>query len=350
MLLLKNIDIRFRVNGQFVDAVNGVQIAVNKGQKIGIIGESGSGKTQTAMSAVALIEGSPGLISGEIWLNGNKLYSNNSKNRSSGNKIDFKSSKLEYLRYQENIKELRGNEIGLIFQDARASLIPYKKIKDQAIETWNALGNKDIIKLDERLHYLVSKMNFKNPEMILDSYPNQLSGGEAQRAYIILALLGRPSLLIADEPTSSLDPFTSAKIIDLIHNISEEEELSLLIISHSLDHVARVTDYIYVFLNGMVVEELKKVNDKRFEPIHPYTKFLFSMAEGKAFRSLRSSPEVIKRHITDRELNDGCPYKHLCSLKTELNSDISNKCESIKPNLFKVNNTNRVSCWAYGES
>lgn len=343
MLYLNNIYVQFNKKGRLFSAVDGIEMAVSKQEKVGIIGESGSGKTQTALSVMALIEGEPGLVGGEIWLNGEKLYSNHTNIDNYSNK----NNKTAYLNFEDNIKKYRGNKVTMIFQDARASLVPYIKIKEQAVETWYALGYKDKTKLNNRLEYLIGKMNFNNADAILNSYPNQLSGGEAQRAYILLSLLGKPNLLIADEPTSSLDPVTSSNIIDLINDLSYEEGFSLLIISHSLDQIMKITDRIYVFLNGIVVEELIK-NDKKFEePFHPYTKFLFQMAEGKAFNLLRNS--TTKQSIQNKytKATQGCPYKNACKLRKELNSEKSKKCESIKPELLEIESGRKVACWAY---
>jgi len=343
ILDINNLYINFKNGSDIIRAVDGINITLYKGKTTTIIGESGSGKSQTVLAILGLTDGQPGIVSGSINFNYHNLLENIPLFKST-NKNEYKKLDKWFHNQQKIFKKIRGKEIALIFQDARASLIPYYSIKEQAWETWKKNNSNNEKLFLDRIFHLSKSLAFENIERILSSYPNQLSGGEAQRAYILLSLLGNPELVIADEPTSSLDPSTSKSIIRLLVDLSKEENFSLLIISHDLGQVLSISDSIYVFLKGSIVEELMIDDKDIILPKHPYTRFLLSMAEGKAFRELRVNKSIKRGNINTTI--KGCPYANNCSLKYEKDEKFKSKCEELKPDLKKVHQ-GKVACWFY---
>lgn len=336
LIHINNLHISYHSSGSTIDVLHGISLEVRKAQRVGIVGESGSGKSQTALSVMRLLTGRPGITKGDISCNGTDL-------------INADENKMN---------SIRGHDIAIIFQDAKASLIPYLTIKEQVLDTAKSLGydrsEKEMLELAES-H--LKEMNFTDPGRILSSYPNQLSGGESQRAYIMLTLLGKPSLLIADEPTSSLDPVTSMKLIELLEAICEKRNIALVLISHDLAEIVKVTDYIYVFYNGYVVEEFpaKWIRENEREPQHPYTKFLFSMFKGDAFKELRNDNS---NHYSNEQLQNnsgldgiqfGCIYANRCPLVDITDNAIRQKCISSHPELKSLDSDGKVACYAADE-
>jgi len=343
ILEVKKLSVHFQKNSTAIKAVEDINIIVYEGKVTSIIGESGSGKSQSMLAIMGLTDGKPGIVDGEIYFENKNLLADIPPIKE-GDKYNYKKlNKWVGIREKE-FQNIRGSKVAMIFQDPRASLIPYYTIKKQAWETWSKINNNNKDLFLERVRYLSEALQFQNVDRLLNSYPNQLSGGEAQRAYILLSLLGKPKLVIADEPTSSLDPATSSSIIKLLIDLSQKENFSLLLISHSLGQVIEISDYIYVFLNGCIVEEMELNSKKEVNAWHPYTKFLLSMAKGKAFSDLRTTNDVnqefnqLKKH--------GCPYQSICTLKDEKEVEFQEKCANQRPSLVQHNN-GKVACWYY---
>ena len=329
LLDIKNLKIAYNGRGKAQQVLHGISLKVEAGHSVGIVGESGSGKSQTALSVLRLLEGKPGIIGGEINFNGLNLASLS----------------------ESDMQKIRGHKISIIFQDAKAALIPYMAIKEQVLDTYKSLGGgrtkKQIV---EEASGLLKEMNFSDPGKVLSSYPGQLSGGECQRAYIMLSLLGHPQLLIADEPTSSLDPVTSYKLVDLLKDICDKRNIAFVLISHDLAEIVRVTDFVYVFFNGRVVEEFPTSwIHNNTEPVHPYSRFLFSMYKGEAFAALKNGKQISgiteAENSTDEDSQAGCIYAHRCAWKNELPDAVIEKCETVHPNLQNYRKPGRVACW-----
>lgn len=343
-LEIKDLNVEFNSLGETKQVLHDISIRVCRNRKIGIIGESGSGKTQTVLSILGLIEGKPGVVSGNIQF----------KNRSilNSNELNCKDWK-EF--YENRTQQIRGHEASIIFQDAKASLIPYQTIEEQAIETWKALnGNDAVSTIVEKAALLLKEMKLSDTERVLKSYPNQLSGGECQRAYIMLALLGSPSLLIADEPTSSLDRKNADILLKMINNLCDLKDISLILISHDLRDVIENTDYVYVFFNGNVIEEFSiesySSDNGSTTPSHPYSKFLLSMADGRLIKQLKNDPKSVplfengaKNNFEDK--STGCPYYNYCELRKSQSEEKQRKCMIEKPRLRTYLNENKSACW-----
>ncbi len=346
ILEINNLYLGFNNSQSYIPAIRGIKVTLKKGEKVGVIGESGSGKSQTFLSTLGLLENNPGVTAGEIIFDQVNILENIPKYKKANSGIPEKANKKWIRSYTNRAKRLRGKNISIIFQDAKSSLIPYKKIIDQAWDTWKKHNIANNYEFQNTATSLLADMGINDNGKILDSYPNQLSGGEAQRAYIMLALLGNPEVLIADEPTSSLDPYSSRKIIDLLVKIVDQKGLSLIFISHRLDQILSSVNKIYVFLNGLVIEELEVSDINDISPLHPYTIFLFKMANGNYFRKLRndicaSSIEHIERN------NYGCPYSNVCELKKDLDNDLQSKCNDTLPKQRLIAPGQKVACWAY---
>lgn len=320
LLDIKNLEIGYRINRQLKYVVKDICISVLKGEQIGIIGESGSGKSLTAASIARLYQQSPSTIKGQIYYNGVNLLNLNEK----------------------EIAKYRGSEIAIIFQDAKSTLVPYLKIKDQLSEyrpfMMNSRKDKQIV--DEACSILAD-MNFQRPLNELEKYPNQLSGGEAQRINVMLTILKKPKLLIADEPTSSLDS-TNAEIVGrMISNICREKNIALIYISHNIGEVITLTDRIYTFYKGNVIEEvhLKGKKDDLF--LHPYSRFLYEVFTGSAFKNMENSRRMNNKI---NESNDSCSYINQCQQYNQLSNDKKDICHK-KQQLRKKKFTNdKVAC------
>ncbi len=254
VLEIKDLRVSFANNGERVEVVSGVSLSVPKGKIISVVGESGCGKTVTALSVMRLIAEPPGSIdSGEVIFDGSDL-----------------------LKLSENdIRAVRGNRISMIFQEPISSLNPVFTIGDQIGEVFRT--HMDISKSEERERVinLLGLVGIPSPERRLKNYPHELSGGMSQRVMIAMALACSPELLIADEPTTALDVTIQAGILDLINDLRERVGMAVLLITHDLGVVAEVADEVYVMYAGEIVEHAPtRVLFKA--PRHPYTVGLLS--------------------------------------------------------------------------
>lgn len=236
-----------------VKAVDGISLEVKAGSITTIVGESGSGKSITSLSILGLVSNPGRIVSGEIILNGKALHKLNDR----------------------QMRKIRGKEISMIFQDPASALNPIVKIKKQLLEAIFIHDKKK--KKNEALEecrVMIESVGLDNPDRILESYPFELSGGMCQRVMIAMALLCKPQLLIADEPTSSLDLTIQASVLDLLMKL-KNEGMSILLITHDLGVVAQMSDYVYVMKHGKIVEngDVYKVFE---DPQHEYTKALLT--------------------------------------------------------------------------
>ncbi|AXI99951.1 peptide/nickel transport system ATP-binding protein [Cyclonatronum proteinivorum] len=338
---VQNLSLGVKTGSRYTEIAENISFTLYKRERLGIVGESGSGKTQTVLSLLGLTHPNIKPLSGRILFEDNLVWD-----------AAFAGKRSE----RKKLAALRGNDIGIIFQDARASLLPHLTIEEQARETWLTLRPEiGLIGFESQTTFILQKLGFSDPKAILAKYPVQLSGGQAQRAYIMLALLGQPTVLIADEPTSSLDPYTSRQIIELIQKFYKEQYLSLIIISHDLAEIMTITDRIIVMYAGRIVEEIPtKVLKEGGEPYHPYARFLFSMATGELFGRLREaaadSPVFREDYLNGhKKAESGCPYASRCALKKTLPEDLQRKCTTNMPPLTDRGNQRKAACWGVGD-
>ena len=259
LLEVRDLKTVFRTEAGVVTAVNNISFIINRGETVGIVGESGSGKSVTSLSIMRLIASPPGYIK-----NGQIIYHPND-----GNSVDL-------LKISEKeMRRIRGNDIAMIFQEPMTSLNPVFTCGNQVTEAillHNSISKK-VAK--ERTLHLFEKVRLPDPERIYRSYPHQLSGGQKQRVMIAMAMSCNPSVLIADEPTTALDVTVQKRILELMGQLKEEINSSVIFITHDLGVIAEIADRVIVMYKGNIVEE-GLVSDIFRNPQHPYTKGLLA--------------------------------------------------------------------------
>ena len=259
LLEFKNLVTEFETEGNILKAVNNVSFTLNKGETIGIVGESGSGKSVTSLSSMRLIPNPPGRIS-----NGEIIY------HAKDNK------KIDLVQISEKeMRTYRGNDLAMIFQEPMTSLNPVFTCGDQVMEA--IMLHQDItVKEAKALTIsLFEEVQLPDPERIFSTYPHQISGGQKQRVMIAMAMSCKPSILIADEPTTALDVTVQKTILELMKNLQKEHDMGILFITHDLGVIAELADKVIVMYKGKIVEQ-GSVWDIFNEPKHPYTKGLLA--------------------------------------------------------------------------
>jgi len=259
LLEIRNLVVEFKTESEKVTAVNNISFTLKQGETIGIVGESGSGKSVSALSAMGLIPAPPGRIrSGEI------IYHSKSKGT-----VDL--TKLS----SDEMRQLRGNELAMIFQEPMTSLNPVITCGNQVMEAIMLHQKVSKKEAHERTLELFKKVKLPRPEQIIDSYPHQISGGQKQRVMIAMAMSCNPSVLIADEPTTALDVTVQKTILDLMLELQREQNMGILFITHDLGVIAELADKVVVMYKGKIVEQ-GPVLDIFSNPQHPYTKGLLA--------------------------------------------------------------------------
>tara|TARA_B100001248_G_scaffold88749_1_gene65258 strand:- start:18471 stop:20255 length:1785 start_codon:yes stop_codon:yes gene_type:complete len=259
LLEFKNLVTEFHTEGSTVKAVNNVSFTLNKGETIGIVGESGSGKSVTSLSAMRLIPTPPGVISG-----GEILF-----HKENNEVVDLlKLSKEEMRSY-------RGNELAMIFQEPMTSLNPVFTCGDQVVEAIMLHQKMNVKEAKELTIELFKSVKLPDPERVFNSYPHQISGGQKQRVMIAMAMSCKPSVLIADEPTTALDVTVQKTILELMQQLQKENEMGIMFITHDLGVIAELADKVVVMYKGKVVEQGDVWNIFK-NPKHPYTKGLLA--------------------------------------------------------------------------
>ncbi len=319
LLEINNLKTHFFTDDGVVRAVDGVSFSVGKSETIGVVGESGCGKSITAFSTMRLIPEPLGrIVDGEIVFHRN------------GSSVDL--TKLP-PRGQE-MRDIRGNDIAMIFQEPMTSLSPVHTIGNQIGEAIELHQEVDKAEARRRSEETLLKVRLPRPDRQLDAYPHELSGGMRQRAMIAMALSCNPSLLIADEPTTALDVTVQAQILDLMEQLQSDIGMSIMLITHDLGVVARMADHVAVMYLGKVVE-YSDVRTIFKQPRHPYTQGL-----------LKSIPVIgrkeqlvpIEGSVPDPfELPTGCTFAPRCPHATD-------QCREA-PTLREVSAGHQVSCW-----
>lgn len=252
LLKVRNLKVAFRQDGQRSQAVKGVSFDVQKGETVALVGESGSGKSVTALSTVSLLAGSAE-VEGSVTYAGREMVGASDK----------------------TLRQIRGNDISFIFQEPMTSLNPLHTLEKQLRESMELHQNVTGAEARQRIIDLLTKVGIRDPEDRLNAYPHQLSGGQRQRVMIAMALANGPDLLIADEPTTALDVTIQAQILELLADLKEAENLSLLFITHDLGIVRRIADRVCVMKNGEIVET-GPTAEIFANPQHPYTQMLLA--------------------------------------------------------------------------
>ena len=319
-LLVKNLKVSFAVLKKELIAVRGISYQLNQGEILALVGESGCGKTVSALSILRLIQEPPGkIMSGEIIFSGKDLL------------------KLK----KKELQNLRGKDIAMIFQDPMTSLNPVLTIGEQIIETLLRHTSLSRKKAREKSFRLLEQVEIPSPKQKLDQYPHQLSGGMRQRAMIAMALSCSPRILIADEPTTALDVLIQAQILSLLKRIKNDTQMSILLITHDLGVVAEVAERVMVMYAGEIVES-GLVDDIFRSPLHPYTLGLMESIPKleTTQQKLPKLKEISGMMPSLLQVPTGCPFHPRCSAA-------ETRCKTDKPKLKKISQTHSVSCWLH---
>jgi len=325
LLDIKNLKTFFHTDNGTVRAVNDVDFYVRKGETLGLVGESGCGKSISCMSITRIVETPPGKYEGgEITFDGKTLLRINENER--------------FLLSENDMRTIRGNDISFIFQEPMTSLNPVFKISKQLSEPMilhRGMSKKEAY--DESVR-LLDVVRIPNPERIVNEYPFSLSGGMRQRVMIAMALACEPKLLIADEPTTALDVTVQAQVLELMNDLKSRINASIIFITHDLGVIAEMCDRVVVMYAGKVVET-SPIEELFSAPQHPYTQGLIASKPDMATTEKRL--HVIPGNVPDlTELPGGCPFHPRCG-------KITDKCKQEYPPTHKISDEHIVSCWAY---
>ncbi|MBK1810467.1 ABC transporter ATP-binding protein [Clostridium sp. YIM B02505] len=316
----KNLKTYFYTGGGIVKAVNDVSFNIREGQTVCVVGESGCGKSVTAMSLMKLIPNPPGkIVGGEILFNGRDI--------------------LKFT--EEELRNMRGNEVSVIFQEPMTSLNPVFKIGEQLTEAIILHQKLSKQEAEEKAIDVLKITGIPRADQIMKSYPHELSGGMRQRVMIAMAVSCNPKLLIADEPTTALDVTIQAQILDLMRDIKKKLNTSIMLITHDLGVVAEMADYVVVMYAGKVIEEAP-VEELFKNPLHPYTQGLLKskpLLTEETGDKLYSIPGQVPNPIG---MPDNCYFNLRCD-------KCMNKCKDKQPTLINVSPIHKVSCWLYEE-
>jgi oligopeptide/dipeptide ABC transporter ATP-binding protein len=319
LLSVTNLRTCFRIYEGMVTAVDGITLDVYRGETLGVVGESGCGKSVTALSILRLLASPPAEIQGTILFGGVNLLDMN----------------------LDEIRRIRGNAISMIFQEPMTSLNPVLTIGEQISEAIRLHQGVTHQEAWEKAVEMLQMVQIPSPNMRAHEYPHQLSGGMRQRAMIAMALSCHPRLLLADEPTTALDVTIQAQIVDLMEHLKEEFETSIVLITHNLGLIAEMAKRVLVMYMGKVVEEAP-VEDLFQEPLHPYTQGLLESIPwiGKKLKTgRRQLQEILGMVPSLLEMPEGCRFHPRCSR-------VMNICRKEEPPLVQKDGR-RVLCWLW---
>ncbi len=316
LLEIRDLYVRFHTLRGIVKAIDGVNLEIGYGEVLGLVGETGSGKTVTGLSILRLLEQNAEITGGEIIFQGRDLL-----------KLPLKE-----------ILKIRGRDISMIFQEPKAALNPVMQVGDQVAESF--LVHEEISKKEarEKVLEIFKRVGLPDPERVYKSYPHELSGGMAQRVVISMALALKPKLLIADEPTSALDVTIQAQIMDLFRELINEMGTSVIYITHDMALAAEISDRIAVMYAGRIVEVAD--TETIFEnPLHPYTQGLLKSIpkpgyRGKLFSMEGEIPPLINPP-------PGCRFHPRCPKRFD-------PCDKEVPKLEEVEPGHKVACFLFG--
>jgi oligopeptide/dipeptide ABC transporter ATP-binding protein len=314
LLAIRDLRTYFSSSDGVAKAVDGIGYDIFPGETLAVVGESGCGKSVTAFSVMRLIPQPPGkIVSGEILFDGRDLL------------------KLS----EQEMRDVRGNDISMIFQEPMTSLNPILSIGKQIAEAILEHQDRTPSEARELAVEMLGRVGIPSPEKRVDEYPHQLSGGMKQRAMIAMALVCRPKLLIADEPTTALDVTIQAQILDLLNELKSELDMSVLLITHDLGVVAEVADRVVVMYAGKIAETADVV-DLFEHPLHPYTRALFRSLP--SIESRRTELAVIPGAVPNPlDFPSGCRFRTRCPIARP-------DCATFDPPLLELRPNHFVAC------
>lgn len=321
LLNIENLEVGFNVYGGYLAVLNGVFFSMDEGEKVGLVGETGCGKTTTAKSVLRILPEPP--------------------SQTTGGKILFKGRDILTMKKNE-IREIHAREISMIFQDPTAALNPVFTIGDQlmsAIKYSNLHDNMTRKEIRERALQALREVRLPDPERIHESYPVQLSGGMRQRICIAMALATQSTLLVADEPTTSLDVTIQDQVLRLLGTLIQDKGTSTILITHSLGLVREWTERVYVMYAGVMVETAN--TDELFRnPLHPYTRGLMEAVPKLTGEGIAAGiPGRIPEYLNPPS---GCRFHPRCP-------EVMDICRREKPSYFNCGDNHRTACFLYRE-
>ncbi len=317
LLDVRNLKTHFYTEDGLVPAVDGVDFRLAKKETLGIVGESGCGKSVTSLSVMRLVPNPPGrIVEGQILFNGQDLLK----------------------KTEKEMRSIRGNEISMIFQEPMTSLNPVYTIGDQIMEALILHQKLSRAQARQRALDTLKLVGIPSAERRIDEYPHQMSGGMRQRVMIAMALSCNPQLLIADEPTTALDVTIQAQILDLMRKLRDDLGTSIMLITHDMGVIAEMADRVVVMYTGKIVEEAD-VQTIFTNPQHPYTVGLLG-----SIPKLHEKTERLK--VIDGvvpnpfAMPSGCRFHPRCEFAADI-------CKAKEPTLVTVNGDHSVACWKY---
>lgn len=315
ILDIKNLNLSFQIAGKEYGALHNVNFSLNRGEMLALVGESGCGKTITAMSVLKLLPPNAKITSGEILYNGTDLLSLNEK----------------------EMRTIRGKEIALVPQDPMTSLNPLYTIGSQILEVIELHQNLKGAEAEKAAVEVLEQVKIPKAKERMKAYPHEFSGGMRQRVIIAMAIACNAKIIIADEPTTALDVTVQAQIMELLKEIQKENQTAFIFISHDFGLVYEAADKACVMYNGRIVEQ--STAEELFKsPKHPYTKALIKTLPDfntTKLEAIEGQPPSVKDIFT------GCPFEMRCNSKMQ-------KCKDIMPENYNVN-TAKVACLLYEE-
>ncbi len=319
ILKIEGLKTHFFVDGSVVRAVDQVDLEIFPGEVFGLVGESGCGKTVTALSIMGLIDEPGRIIGGDVIFDGISLVAST----------------------EDELNKIRGERISLIFQDPQARLNPVFTIGSQLAEIFQVHYGESRQIAFERSVQLLEVVGIPDPLDRVHTYPHELSGGQAQRVMVAMALALEPEVIIADEPTTALDVTIQAQILDLMRELRVERSTAIILITHDLAVIAGMADRVAVMYAGQIIEQAK-ADDLYEQPMHPYAQGLlasipFGLEEGPLSSIPGSPPDP-------RNLPSGCRFAPRCEARVEYGLKI---CEETLPSLRLTGSEHSVRCWLY---
>jgi oligopeptide/dipeptide ABC transporter ATP-binding protein len=323
LLEVKNLKTYFYTEDGVVHAVDGVDFSIYPGEVLGIVGESGCGKSVTSLSIMRLISAPGKIVEGEINFDGKNLVT----------------------AKEEEMMQVRGNRISMIFQQPQSALNPVFRAGDQISEVLNIHQDFGKEAGRERAVELLKLVGIPEPERRADAFPHELSGGMSQRVMIAMALACVPDLLIADEPTTALDVTIQAQILDLMRDMKNQLGSAMMLITHDLGVIAEMANRVVVMYAGEIVEEspVATLFDK---PLHPYTQGLIGSIP--VLGEIRERLDVIPGSVPNLiNLPQGCRFAPRCRARVDHNLTV---CTDQHPGLVEVSEGHKVRCWLYQDA
>lgn len=319
LLEIKNLKTYFYLDGDILPALDGVSFSLNDNETLALIGESGSGKSVTALSIMKLVDPPGKITGGEVWFRGER----------SGNLLQ---------KTEKEMQKIRGNDIAMIYQEPLSTLNPMIKVGKQIEEVLfiHSKGNRQEIR--EKALSLMKAVGIPDAEKRFHDLPGQFSGGMCQRIMIAMAIACEPRLLIADEPTTALDVTIQAEILELLRRLQKEKGMAILLNTHNLGVVSDMADEVCVMYCGKIMEKASK-KALLAKPLHPYTMGLMECMPrmGEKKRRLNAIDGYVP-HPTD--FPKGCRFSNRCPQARD-------KCTTMEPELLEIEENHWVRCWLF---